>query len=424
MAILRAREHIIARAARHEARIKRIGVRIHKRFRSWTQQRTRKFWMPMKVSLHSPVDLMDGWLISAAVQKAATIRKHDISLWHSFARRVLELSPLLNGQQIGYIYYGFGKSRFLNEDFYKELSTRIEPVLASLGSSSLMCVVWALNRLQIRHLPFLSKVSSLVAEKIEEIRVSDLIKICNSLTRLDVCVPAYQKAVSENMVRRLDTIYAQDFRNAMNAVTIVNLYDDQVQKYIMERFSKTFICARPQHLHQALAAAVALRTLHPLVWKNLDKSAISFYTRLSMRKLHLPLHKPSLFHWDVSSSLAELGIAHRNSFHWGCYWIDIGEVEERTNCWFVDGPCCFYTGTTEYTNKIRLEHRVLENLGWNIRRVTWFNWVDVMDNAKDKVDFLRQLRNSEPLGEFLPKSYDLEPSEIRMKLKRIRKLVC
>lgn len=37
--------------------------------------------MPLKVSLHAPTELMDGWLVSAAVQKAATIRKHDVALW-------------------------------------------------------------------------------------------------------------------------------------------------------------------------------------------------------------------------------------------------------------------------------------------------------------------------------------------------------
>lgn len=421
MAILRAREQIIARSVRHENRVRRIGIRVHKRFRSWTQQRTRKFWMPLKVSLHAPTELMDGWLVSAAVQKAATIRKHDVALWHSFAQRVLELAPTLTSQQIGYIYYGFGKSRFLNYNFYQELGQRIEPALNGLTSSSLMCLVWALNRLQIRNVPLLSKVASVVAEKIDEIRVTDLIKICNGLAKLDMCSPSYKQAISEKMVERLETIYAQDFRNVINPITFVNLYDERTQKYIVERFSRTFICARPQYLQQALSTAVAMRVIHSRVWLELDKSVRNFYTRLSLRKIHQPLHKPSAFHWDVSNSLAQLGIAHRNTFYWGCYWIDIGEVEERTNCWFVDGPCCFYTGTTEYTSKIKLQHRMLENLGWNVRRVPWFKWVDVMDSTEDKLAYISDLRKAATSGEFLTNVDKLEYIEIKRKLEKIRK---
>ncbi|CDR95387.1 secretory protein, putative [Babesia bigemina] len=408
MAILRAREQIITRSIRREARVRLHGKRVHKRFRSWTQQRTRKFWMPIKVSLHAPTELMDGWLLSAAVQKAAVIRKHDVRLWHSFVKRVLDLSSHLTSQQIG-----FGKSRFLNKHFYDELMKQTEPVLSTLSSSSLMSIVWALNRLQIRETKFLTR-------RISELRVADLIKICNGLGRLDICNPVFKKVISENMVERLQTIYAQDFRNVINAVAMIYLYDERTQKYIMERFSKTFICARPQYLHHGITTAVAMRVLMPDVWSQLDRNTREFYTRLSTRKIHLPLNKPSAFHWDVSHALGRLGIAHRNSFYWGCYWIDIGEVEERKNCWFVDGPSCFYTGTTHYTNQVKLQHRVLENLGWSIRRIPWFKWIDLTSND-GKVSYVRNLRNSPAAGEVLTNDEWMDSAEIAIKLSKIKK---
>ncbi|AFZ80744.1 RAP domain-containing protein [Theileria equi strain WA] len=420
MPLIRHREKAIKRAVKHEAVIRRIGRRIHKRFRSWTQQRVRKFWLPAKVSLHSPMDLLDGWLLSAAVQKAATIRKHDLRLWHNFGNRFLEIANTLTGQQLGYLYYGFGKSRFLHEPLYIGMMKHTEPMLTKLNSHSLMCVAWALNRLQIRNQDFLTKYSFEIASRLDDIRVTDLIKICNSLAKLDVCSPVLKDKLSEKMVDRLETIFAQDFRGVMNLVTMMNMYDEKTQVYILSRFSKIFICARPQHLHQAFTSAVGIRVLLQRTWAQLDKSVKGFYTRLSMRKIHQPSRKPSDFQWDVSDHLAKMGLYHRNTFYWGCFWIDIGEVEEKNNCWFVDGPCCFYVSSTEYTSKVKLQHRILDNLGWNIRRVPWFKWANLLNDPEGKIAYLRKLRDSEPLGEFLSQPEVLSPSEIKLQLNKIK----
>ncbi|KAK2197753.1 RAP domain [Babesia duncani] len=359
MPFIRSREREIFRAVKHESRIRRIGKRIHKRFRSWTQQRTRRFWLPEKVSLHTPPELLDGWLLSAAVQKAATIRKHDVKLWFNFSKRAIELGSTLNSQQLGYIYYGF-----LNVNLYKELMKFTEPMLSTLSSHSLMTVTWALSRVQVRNPDFLSKYSSEIAAKIDDIRTTDLIKICNSLAKLDGYNSTLMQCLSEKMIDKLETIYAQDFRNVVNDLSIINLYDEKTKIYTLTRFSKIFICARPQHLQQAFASAVAVRVLLPRVWSQLDKNVKSFYTRLSMRNIPQILHKPSPFHWDVSNCLAEMGIHHRNTFYWGCYWIDIGEVEQRTNCW------------------------VLENLGWNVKRVPWFKWAEMINDTQAKINYL------------------------------------
>nr|BAN64499.1 secretory protein, putative [Babesia bovis] len=241
MAVLRAREAIILRSIRHESRIRQIGRRIHKRFRSWTQQRTRKYWMPQKVSLHAPVDIMDSWSISAVVQKAATVRKHDSHMWYNFGNRVIELAPTLCPQQIGYIYYGYGKSRFYNKHFYEKISEYSAPLLSNFPSSSLMCVVWCLSRLQLRQTAFLNRLASVVADKFDSLRTTDLMKICDGLARLDITTPYLKQQIADKMIGRLDSLYAQDFRNAMNDVTLFHMYDEKNQIYIMERFPRYII---------------------------------------------------------------------------------------------------------------------------------------------------------------------------------------
>nr|AAX57271.1 putative secretory protein SE long form [Theileria annulata]AAX59907.1 TaSE long form [Theileria annulata] len=422
MPLIRAREKAINRGVKHEAVVRRIGRRVHKRFRSWSQQRTRKFWMPAKVSLHSPLDLMDGWLLSAAVQKAATLRKHDLKLWHGFGNRLLEVSHTLTGQQLGYVYYGFGKSRFLKPSLYEEMMKFTEPMLPTLNSHSLMCIAWALARVQIRNEQFLSRYSLEVGTRLDEIRTTDLIKICNSLSKLDGYTNYLKEKLSEKIVEKLECLYAQDFRNAVNLLSIIHLYDERTQIYLLSRFSKIFICARPQHLQQAYCSAVAIRVLLQKVWAQLDKSVKAFYTRLSMRKIQQCLRRPSELQWDVSNILAKMGIHHRNTFYWGCFWIDIGEIKDKSNCWFIDGPSCFYTSTTSYTNKVKLQHRILNNLGWNIRRVQWYKWVDYMNDTEDKINYIRKLRESECLGEFIHED-QLDPLEIKQKLDKIKQYI-
>lgn len=43
--------------------------------------RVRQYWLPQRVSLHADPSEMSAAYLSAAVQKAATLRKHDAGLW-------------------------------------------------------------------------------------------------------------------------------------------------------------------------------------------------------------------------------------------------------------------------------------------------------------------------------------------------------
>ncbi|CRG97312.1 RAP protein, putative [Plasmodium gallinaceum] len=420
MGLIRPRERVIINAIRRESRIKYKAKRMHKRFRSWAQQRVREYWLPMNVCLTSNVKLMDGQYISACVQKAATLRKHDYELWRRYSERILEISETLTPQQIGYIFYGMGKSKFLNTEFYDKFLTSVQNNLDSFYSHPLMCVAWSLNRVLIRKEEFFKEFCKIVINKFDDIRTKDLIKINTSIAKLSIHDKNYKNHINKNMINKLEVIFAQDFRNVINDVTLINLYDDEVKKYILTRFSNMFICARPQHYKNAYKSAVAVRVLFPHVWDSLTNKVKSFYVRLSMRRIPEISRKPSEFQWEVSDCLAKLGISHRNTFLWGCYFIDIGETNEKRNCWFIDGPTCFYTSTNQYTESVKLQHRILYDLGWNIRRIVWLDWIKFGNDINKKVEYVKYLREKEPLGKNLDHFPNISVDNIKNKLKELK----
>ncbi|KAF8822757.1 RAP domain-containing protein [Cardiosporidium cionae] len=428
---------------------------MQKRFRSWSQQRIRQYWMPLNVSLAADPQLMDGQYLAACVQKAAGLRKHDTKLWKGYSKRILELANVLSPLQLGYIFYGYGKSIFLDEQMYRGLVPSVCGLLPNFHSHALMCVAWAFDRVQIKEEELFEMIGKTALQKAESIRASDLIKICNSLGRM-VCLMVVGKLVNEVPFNDLNRVliprhllvcytqrfgaygmaknaefsrmikskyeksFAQELRNAMCDVAILNLYDDELKHYMLCRFAKIFICARPQHYQQAFQTAVALRVLYPNVWYSLPKQVRSFYIRLSMRRIPQISRYPSNFHWDVSNCLVKLGIAHRNTFQWGCYWIDIGETEERRNCWFVDGPTSFYFNTNQYLETKKLHHRVLNDLGWNIRRVRWQDWVELGTDTDAKLEHLSKIRESSPLSSDLFDEPPLDSKNLEHKLKLLR----
>ncbi|SBT32933.1 RAP protein, putative [Plasmodium ovale wallikeri] len=420
MGLVRPRERVIISAIRRESRIKYKAKRMHKRFRSWAQQRVREYWLPMNVCLTSQVNLMDGQYISACVQKAATLRKHDYKLWKEYSERILQIADTLTPQQIGYIFYGMGKSRFLNTKFYEQLLISVQTKLGTFYSHPLMCIAWSLNRLQIRNEHFFNEYCKIIIDKIEEIRVKDLIKINTAIGKLGIYNKKYKNIMNKCIINKLDTIFAQDFRNVINDITMINIYDNDAKKYILTRFSNMFICARPQHYKCAYQSAVAVRVLFPDVWNLLSNKVKSFYVRLSMRRITESCRKPSDFQWEVSDCLGKLGISHRNTFLWGCYFIDIGEMNEKRNCWFVDGPSCFYTSTNLYTESTKLKHRILYDLGWNIRRITWFDWLKFGNDINEKTEYVKMLREKEPLGKHLDHIPPLQTEDIYAKLTELK----
>ncbi|SOV15124.1 RAP protein, putative [Plasmodium sp. gorilla clade G2] len=420
MTLLRPRERVIINAIRRESRIKYKAKRMHKRFRSWAQQRIREYWLPMNVCLTSNVDLLDGQYLSACIQKAATLRKHDYELWNGYSKRVLEISKTLTPQQIGYIFYGMGKSKFLNTSFYFNFLKCIQNNLNDFYSHPLMCIAWCLNRLLIRDENFFKEFCKTIINKFDDIRTKDLIKINHCIAKLGIYDNNYKTFINKNIITKLESIFAQDFRNVINDVTLINLYDDEVKKYILTRFTNMFICSRPQHYRHAYKSAVAVRVISPHVWNNLSNKVRSFYVRLSMRRIPQTNRIPSSFQWEVSHCLSKLGISHRNTFLWGCYYIDIGETNEKRNCWFIDGPSSFYTSTNIYTESVKLQHTILYDLGWNIRRVVWIDWIKLGHDINQKIQYIKMLRQKQPLDKILTHTPSISSQQINEYLKILK----
>jgi hypothetical protein len=56
----------------------------------------------------------------------------------------------------------------------------------------------------------------------------------------------------------------------------------------------------------------------------------------------------------------------------------------------VDGPSDFFFASNEYLPLTRIRHEVLHELGWDVRRVVWSDWVQ-QDSDEKKKAFLEKL---------------------------------
>jgi len=426
---VRPKERITLRAIRAEARLRREGVaRYNKRWRSWAQNRVRQFQMPLPVTLTSDTALMGPQYITTCVQKAAALRKHDLGLWRGYSRRILELRGELLPEHFGYILWGYGKSSYVDANFYQEIMPAVKEQLPNFQSHALMSLMWCTKRIKWRDRELLKAVAQHTVDNMDVLRPSDFIKVCNGLASLGFSEPGLRAAISRRAISKLEGTFAQQFRDAVNPVTMGCLWDDEVNAYLLERFRRIFITARPGHLMKAYEAAVVCRVQSPQVWHSLSREAKQFYVRLSQRHIPDKGREPSGLHWEVSRHLADLGEAHRNAFRWGPFHIDIGleemEADERRRCVMVDGPSAFFFGTDQYLPPRKLQHRMLTSLGWDVRRVRWDDWVDLKQDAEHKKPFLqRLLEGARPVGQELVDRSESRPEVVREKLRLFREVL-
>jgi len=371
---------------------------------------------------------MNGQYMAACVQKAAALRKHDLDLWHGYSKRILELKDELEAEQLGYILWGYGKSSFMDSNFYRGIMPTVKEKLPSFHSHAVMSLMWCMKRVRWRDRELLGLVSQHVLNIKDQLRPSDFIKVANSLAILGLSEPGQKAALSKIAIGKFEETFAQQFRDAMHPVAMASLWSDEVRSYILERFRRIFITARPHHLMRAYESAVVCRVLAPDVWRGLSFKAKQFYVRLSQRRIAETYRmEPSSLHWDVSKHLADLGEAHRNTFRWGPYYIDIGleelETDERRRCLMVDGSSAFYYGTNQYTAPKKLQHGMLTSLGWDIRRVRWDDWVELESDSDKKRSFLKALLAEErPIAEELRDRADCGPDELQEKIRKLRSL--
>ncbi|CAK0860797.1 unnamed protein product [Prorocentrum cordatum] len=331
---------------------------------------------------------MDAQYITACVQKAAALRKHDVQLWKRYSARILELKEDLLPEQLGYILWGYGKSSFVDAHFFSEITPTVQERLPQFQSHALMSLMWCMKKVKWKDRTLVEAAARHSLDVVDALRPSDFIKVANAAAALGLKDPGLREAMSKVAVPKLEETFAQQFRDAVNPAAIGCLWSDAVVEYLLERFRRIFITARPQHLMKAYESAVVCRVLQPQVWRSLSNEARQFYVRLSQRHIPDKGREPTALHWDVSRHLADLGEAHRNAFRWGPFNIDIGleelEADERRRCLMVDAPTAFFHGTDQYFPTRHLQHRVLTSLGWDVRRVRWDDWAELGPSGDGK----------------------------------------
>lgn len=416
------------KAIRDEARLRKHGIaRYNKRWRSWAQNRIRQYQLPLPVTLTSDVSLMDATYMTACIQKAAALRKHDLTLWRRYSQRVLELKDEFLPEQLGYVMWGYGKSSFLDGTFYRGIMPTIKRQLPQFQSHALMSSLWAMKRIKWHDKDVLKVAAQHTLSITAALRPADFIKVTNAMAALGLKDSSLRAALSRVAVSKFEEATAQQFRDAVNPVAIAFLWTDDVVVYIMERFRRIFITARPMHLMKAYESAVVTRVQRPDAWRALSREAKQFYVRLSQRHIADVSREPAPMHWDVSRHLADLGEPHRNTFRWGPFSIDIGleelEEDERRRCLMVDTPSCFFYGTDQYFPPRLLQHQMLTSLGWDVRHVRWDDWAELEVDAEKKKPFLqRLLAGSRPVGEELTDRPVSSQQVIQQKLRKFREV--
>jgi len=427
-AVVRPQERTTLKAIRDEARLRKTAIaRYNKRWRSWAQNRVRQYQLPLPVTLTSDTSLMDATYITACVQKAAALRKHDVQLWRDYSKRVLELKGDFLPEHLGYLMWGYGKSSFLDGGFYRDFMPVAKQRLPELQSHALMSLMWCAKRVKWQDKDLVIAAAQHTLETMDVLRPSDFIKVANSFAALGLRDTGLRTALSHAAISKFEECTAQQFRDAMNPTAIGCLWSDEVVAYTLERFRRIFITARPIHLMKAYESAVACRVLAPQVWKSLSKETRQFYVRLSQRHIPDAGREPSAMHWEVSQHLAELGDAHRNAFRWGPFHIDIGleelESDERRRCLMVDTPAAFFYGTDQYLPPRQLQHRMLTSLGWDVRRVRWDDWA-ALESASERKPFLRELiQGARPEGEELQNRPPSAPGVVQERLRKFREVL-
>jgi len=428
-AFVRKKEKVTLKAMQAEAKLRRKGIsRFNKRWRSWAQNRLRQWDLQLPVTITSETQLMDTQYISTCVQKAAALRKHDLQLWYNYSQRILELKNDLLPEQLGYILWGYGKSSYLNETFYRGIAETVKQKLPEFQSHAIMSLMWCLGRINWYDQELIRSAAQHLLEIIDTTRPSDFIKVANACAALGLKDPNLKASLSKVAIAKFEEAMAQQFRDAVNPVAVGCLWSDEVTLYLLERFRRVFITARPQHLMKAFESAVVCRVHAPQVWKSLSYDAKQFYVRLSQRYIPDKGQEPSTLHWDVSRHLADLGEAHRNAFRWGPFQIDIGleelESDERRRCLMIDSPTAFFFGTDRYLPAKQLRHKMLSSLGWDVHRIRWDDWAELELDADKKRDFLQSLlKQVQPVGDDLHDRSGCTSAEFGEKLKKFKNVI-
>lgn len=387
----------ILRGVKQESGLRREGItRFNKRWRSWAIRQVRLQAISKPVVLTVDPELMDPEYLATCMHSAASRNLKDPTLWKKYLNRMSEsnFSPL----HLGYVCWSIGKVQVSAD--YLWLMDALEENIPLMTSHGLASAMWMFRRaLVLPRESLMEKITHKLLTEPDTIRSADFIKVCNNLAFFGFNKNnlKFRDSISNVAMTKFETnTFAQDFRETIEPLALVNLWNDEMKGYIMDRFRKIFITARPNHLLKAYYSAVTIRVLYPQVWyQHVSRQSRGFYTALAMRHIAAPGRGMDTFHKSVSAQLVHLGSAHRNMFRWGPFFIDIGvedESDDKKTCIILDKASSFYTNAPkQYTEKSKLEHLVLSQVGWNVAHVNHRNWrqsktrqIDILKSCIDK----------------------------------------
>lgn len=409
----------ILRGVKQESGLRREAItRFNKRWRSWAIRTVRQQTLPREVILTADPKLMDSEYLATCIHKAACQSVKDVDLWRGYMDRLSEIIEEIPAVYFGYIMWAIGRMQVPNKKIYPVLVDRAVELLPELTSNGLMATLWTLERALVQPPePLLRGIAERITENPSTIRPSDYIKICNSLGFFGFgkSDSKFRDKISAVSIAKFEEdTFAQDFRSAVDPIALANLWNDEARAYILERFRRVFITARPNHLLSAYHSSVAVRVLAPNAWfNNMSEKDRGFYTSLAMRHIAAPSRSMSRLHREVSETLAgdAFSIPHRNVFRWGPFWIDIGiETEDlaepsehlgddRKTCIVLDKPTSFYSNApTMFTEKSKLEHALLSQVGWKVCHVNHYKW-DKCRTADEREKLLKEVLAQPPKNE-------------------------
>ena len=367
--------------------------------------------LPRPVILTADPALMDPEYLATCMHRAACQNLKDADLWKGYVGRFIEISDQVEAGHFGYLCWAVGKVQLPPQSgVHEALVSRGLALAPSMSGSGLMALLWTLRRAIVKPPHSLLQITAdRILNEPEKIRPSDFIRICNSLAFFGFGKNdhSFRDKISNAAMAKFEAdTFAQDFREAVDPIALANLWNDEMRGYVLERFRKVFITARPNHLLKAYHSSVAVRVLAPQAWyHSVSEKTRGFYTSLAMRHIATPGRGMSKFHQSVSDLLAEapFRLAHRNMFRWGPFFIDIGfdgdeedsDVptlpDDRKRCILLDKPSSFYTNEpSKYTEKSRLEHLLLTEVGWDVVHLHHRAWKQSR-TAEAKVALLRSV---------------------------------
>eukprot|EP00923_Selenidium_pygospionis_P059728 GHVN01105186.1.p1 GENE.GHVN01105186.1~~GHVN01105186.1.p1 ORF type:complete len:358 (-),score=67.72 GHVN01105186.1:207-1280(-) len=285
--------------------------------------------------------------------------------------------------------------------------------------------------------------------KVDVMRPSNLVALVNGFSAMGLSDSFLSRLSSAALVPKLDLVLANVYKRAFTLPSVINHLSDEALLYIFDRLRYTKDVFDSQWTVKALMCGVGVRVLRPSVWDDIPPDSRRVLVDMSMGRTGRSLSDESIFgarqhylnfgfsewtvsggfngienevttpsaqQWDVSDILAnQLQIPHEHLTAIGPFKVDIQEKDERC-LWFIDDHERFYDGTQQYLETVKVEHKILTLMGFDIRRITHDEW-DALETDAEREQFVKSIAESEPMTEVLN---DLTPPLTPQRVNQLR----